>query len=534
MNVLKKNLRITIETLLARGETQREIHRRTGVDRKTIRKYAQMVAQEGTSVGGSTSSTLATDVDAKSSTPAAGVVAGGDAGPADEGSADSRQNPPPRPPATPSLCEPHRAFIEAKVKLGVNATSIYQDLVDLFGFAGAYNSVKRFVGRLRTTDPQRFDVLEFDPGEEAQVDYGQGAPTTKPNGKQGRPYLFVMTLKYSAKSFRKTVWKTSQEVWCRLHEEAFRSFGGAPKYVVLDNLKEGVITPDIYDPVLNPLYAAMLKHYGAVADPCRVRDPDRKGTVENAVQHTQDTGLKGRTFESIEKQNEHLADWEERWAARRIHGRKKRQVMEMFLEEKPFLQALPVEPYRYFRDEVRTVDDSGLVQVDGSFYAAVPARLHSEVKVRIYETTVEIQSMTGEILRRHSKSKRKGSIVMDPEDRIFNPSRETTRLLAKLAKVGPSTRALGYTAFTTLGRPGHKLLYALASLPRHFRSADIEAVAAEALKNGTFSFRVIKGALEARHAQAPQEPALLQAGDGIRPVSEYQTFFDTHSKSNKE
>jgi len=43
---------------------------------------------------------------------------------------------------------------------------------------------------------------------------------------------------------------------------------------VLDNLREGVLVPDVYDPTLNPLYRDVLAHYGAVAMPCRVRDPD--------------------------------------------------------------------------------------------------------------------------------------------------------------------------------------------------------------------------------------------------------------------
>jgi hypothetical protein len=60
-----------------------------------------------------------------------------------------------------------------------------------------------------------------------------------------------MTLKYSRRSFRKVVWKSGQGVWAKLHEEAFRYFGGCPQYVVLDNLKEGVIKPDIYEPELN-------------------------------------------------------------------------------------------------------------------------------------------------------------------------------------------------------------------------------------------------------------------------------------------
>jgi len=90
---------------------------------------------------------------------------------------------------------------------------------------------------------------------------------------------------------------------------------------VLDNLKEGVVKPDLYEPELNKVYAATLQHYGVVADPARVRDPNRKGSVENAIGHTQATALKGRRFESLEEHNAFLEHWETKWAAPRIHGR---------------------------------------------------------------------------------------------------------------------------------------------------------------------------------------------------------------------
>jgi transposase len=304
MNVLKPHLQTTIKTLLDRGVGQREIERKIGVDRKTIRRYERihdLVDLEGNDPS-------------KSPTPATGFC--------DE----SGQNAPPWPPASKekipkhavSACDPHREWIEEQLRLGRNATAIYQDLVERFGFTHRYNSVKRFVRGLKKKDPQQYDRLEFLPGEEAQVDYGKGAPTLQGNGRYRSPRLFVMSLKHSGRAFRKVVWKSSKETWCRLHEEAFRYFKGCVHYVCLDNLKEGVIKPDIYEPELNVVYAAMLSHYGVIADTARVRDPNRKGTVENAVKYTQDTALKGRRFESIEAQNEWLMHWEERWAARRI------------------------------------------------------------------------------------------------------------------------------------------------------------------------------------------------------------------------
>lgn len=501
---MKSHLRVTIETLVAHGVSQHEIARRTRVDRKTIRLYERKAK----------SPTLAT---------------GSDPGPG--------QNPPPRPPApgltTVSACEPHRGWIEAQVQFGRNATSIYQDLVERHGFASRYNSVKRFVGRLKAREPERFDVLEFLPGEEAQVDYGQGAPTLWKPGVYRRPYLFVMTLKYSGKCFRKVVWKTDQETWARLHEEAWRSFGGCSQYVVLDNLKEGVIKPDIYEPELNPVYAEMLRHYGVVADPCRVRDPNRKGSVESAIQHTQGTALKGRRFESIEEQNEWLAHWEERWAAPRIHGRKKRQVIEMFREEQPHLRALPLTGFSCFKAGTRTVDDAGLVQVDGVYYAALPAPLGSKVQVRVHASEIEIIDASGTVLRRHAKGERKGQFVLEQEDRLFNPSRETGRLLDKAGKIGPKTALLAQTLFARLGRPGQRALHGLTNLPRTYTCAEIEAVCGRFLDADCVSYAAIRSALErqAATASAPA-PELAQEGPAIRTIDEYQTFWETHSQTS--
>ena len=98
-----------------------------------------------------------------------------------------------------------------------------------------------------------------------------GALTLYRPGKYRRPFLFVLSLKYSGKAFRKVVWKVDQQTWARLHEEAFRAMGGSVAYVVLDNLKQGVIKPDLYEPQLNPVYTAMLAHY----DACRTGEESR-------------------------------------------------------------------------------------------------------------------------------------------------------------------------------------------------------------------------------------------------------------------
>ncbi len=512
MNVLKPHKKATIFTLLQNRVSQHEIHRKTGIDRKTIRRYGR---------------------EFENSPMAAGPVAGAD------------QNPPGWLPASAvskatkitkqaaSACGQYREWIEEQVRLGRNAVSIYQDLVEKHGFAHKYNSVKRFVRQLKRREPERFDVFEFLPGEEAQVDYGQGAPTLHAaTGKYRKPYLFVMTLRYSRKSFRNVVWATNQQVWARLHEEAFRSFGGCPQYVVLDNLKEGVIKPDIYEPKLNPVYQSMLSHYGVVADPARVGDPNRKGSVENAIGHTQGTALKGRKFDTIEKQNQWLAHWEERWAAPRIHGRAMRQVSEMFLEEKPSLRPLPLEWFKYFEYGTRTVDDCGLVRVKDSFYAALPANPGDEVRVRIFANEIEIFDLDGLRLRSHIKTEKKGDYRINPEDRLFNPSRETERLILRAEKIGPGTAELCRAMFKRQGRLGQKAIYGIVNLSRHHKRDDIEKASQFALARQTLSYQAIKRMLErTRPGNAP--PALKQTDPIIRPLTEYQSFWEINSQFNR-
>jgi transposase/5S rRNA maturation endonuclease (ribonuclease M5) len=530
MNVLKPHLKATIRTLLDKGISQREINRTTGVDRKTIRKYDRLddlsESQEDFPPKSPTVQEVATGLE-------------------DE----SVQNPPPRPPAPEkklpkharSTCEPHREWIEEQVRLGRNATSIYQDLVERFGFTHKYNSVKRFVRGLKKKDPRQYDRLEFLPGEEAQVDYGTGALTLHSSGKYRRPRLFVMALKYSGRAFRKVVWKSGQETWCRLHEEAFRYLGGCTQYVTLDNLKEGVIKPDIYDPELNSLYAAVLEHYNVVADPARVADPNRKGTVENAVKHTQTTALKGRRFDSIDAQNDWLMHWEERWAAPRIHGRAKRQVAEMFREEKPYLEPLPLAPFRYFEQATRTVYDDGTIQVDKAYYAAAPAPLHRKVVVRIFDDQIEILDPGRmEVIRRHQRSRRPGSVLMRPEERIFNPSRETDRLLARAEMIGPHTFSLCEMWFNQEGRTGQRRMYGLVNLVRHFAARHVEKASELAKRNGLRSLKALRRMVESMAAESDEAESgqdhdgLTQEHPLIRSGGDYAAFWNQHAAQRTE
>src|SRR3974390_1323574 len=338
-----------------------------------------------------------------------------------------------------SACTAYREAIELGLSRGRNAVAIYQDLVSEYGFASSYQSVQRFVRRRRGTQtPEARVVIVTAAGQEAQVDYGTGPMVRDPESrKYRRTRLFVMTLGCSRKSVRLLTFRSSAHIWAELHERAFRRLGGATRIVVLDNLREGVLIPDIYDPALNPLYPDVRAHYGAVGMPCRIQDPDRKGKVESGVGHAQKTPLKGLRFESMEEAHAYLDHWEQHWADPRIHGTTKRQVAAMFAEEKPTLLPLPLEPFRYYQFGERIVHLDGCVEVEAAYYGAPPGWIGRQVQVQWDSLHVRLlDPRTGQLLREHLCQQRGCHRIKD-EDRPRQTPLGTRQLLCRAERAGP-------------------------------------------------------------------------------------------------
>jgi len=385
-----------------------------------------------------------------------------------------------------SACEAYRDAIELGLSRGRNAMAIWQDLVDQFGFASSYQSVQRFVRKLHGTQtPEARVVITTPPSQEAQVDYGTGPMVRDPETrKYRRTRLFVMTLGCSRKAVRLLTFRSSAHIWAELHERAFRRLGGATLIVVLDNLREGVLIPDIYDPALNPLYRDVLAHYGAVAMPCRIQDPDRKGKVESGVGHAQKTPLKGLRFECLAEAQTYLDRWEERWADTCIHGTTKRQVAAMFAEEKPFLLPLPIEPFRYYQYGERIVHLDGCVEVEAAYYGAPPGWIGRVVKVQwdaLYVRLLDPKS--GQLLREHVRQKR-GWYRIKPDDQTKRTPLRTSQLLWRAGQAGAHIGALCDAIHRRQGELGVRRILGILSLAKKYGTAAVDDACTAALEMG--------------------------------------------------
>lgn len=399
-----------------------------------------------------------------------------------------------------SICEPHRTFIESEVAKGRNAVAIYQDLVEHHGYTNAYDAVKRFVRTLRPVESKISCRFETAPGQEAQVDYGEGAPTLDArSGKYRKPRLFVMALGYSRHAFRAVVERSSQQTWCELHEQAFAYFGGAPAMIRLDNLREGVLDPDVYDPELNRLYAALLQHYGVIALPCRPYAPDLKGKVESAVGYTQATALTGRRFASIDEQNAFLRHWNERWAATRIHGTIKRQVREMFEQERSSLLALPAARFEYYRVGERRVHLDGHVEIEGAYYSAPSRYAGTGVIVHIGRLWVRIiDPHTHQLIREHAIVGKGQRRTVDADLPKQTPP-QVEKLVARTAQIGPAAASLARRIENDRGALALRTLFGMLDLARRYGPEPVERACELANAAGSSRVRFLRTYLS-RHA----------------------------------
>ena len=436
-------------------------------------------------------------------------------------------------PSTPSTCEGFRDTIEEALARGRNAKAIWQDLVDDHGFRGSYQSVKRFVRKHEgPIAPDARAVIVTPPGEEAQVDYGTG-PLVRDieSGKYRRTRLFVLTLGFSRKCVRLLCFKSSARIWSELHEKAFRRLGGTPKVLVLDNLGEGVIKPDFHDPKLNPVYRDMLAHYGACALPCRVNDPDRKGKVERGVGHAKQTPLKGQRFESLEQAQAYLDRWEENWADTRIHGTTKRQVAAMFAEEKPTLQPLPLEPFRYFQFGERRVNLDGCVEVEAAYYSAPPRWIGRSVQVQWNEHLVRLLDPgNGQLLREHQRQPR-GIHRIHEDDRSKRTPLTTTQLLARASKAGQSIGTFCQKLFDNEGQVAIRRIQGVMAMAKRYGAATTDDVCKLALEMGVSRYSFVRNYLAKNGALTN---ALKQADPIIRQLDLYRDLIAERTKENPE
>ena len=493
-NVLAVARQHAIIVLAQWGWSQRQIAAQLGIDRSTVKRYVDREFAE--------------DSPEPAAGPKPAISIAGSAG---------RQ----------SKCRPHEEAIKAALDRGLSAQRIWQDLQSDHDFKGSCQSVRRFVRKLGSACPVPFRRMECEPGEEAQIDFGTGAPIITPDGKRRRTHVLRVVLSHSRKAYSEVVFRQTTEDFIRAIENAFHHFRGVPKTLVVDNLKAAVIQPDHYDPDLNPKIRAFADHYGTVVLPTRSYTPRHKGKVERGVAYVQDNALKGKRFSSLQEQNDYLSDWERNIADTRIHGTTRKQVKKTFEEvERPALSPLPLERFPSFTEVKRKVNRDGHVEVDKAYYSAPPEYLTHQVWVRWDSRTVRIFNHRMEQIAFHVKHEPGRFSTLPrhiPVQKRSGVEKGAAYLLGKTSLIGQQAGLWARDMIRDRGVEGVRVLQGLLGLSNRHGADAMEHACEIARTHGSYRLRTLRELIH-RKGDRQQQFDFISEHDLIRPLADYGEF----------
>ena len=249
-------------------------------------------------------------------------------------------------PTHESLSSPFEEQIRQWIDAGVQMTTIHQRLVEHFHFVGSYSSVRRLVNTFKKSYSKATCILDFVPGEAAQVDFGKGPDITDAfTGQKTKTWIFVMTLCFSRHMYAEVVTNQKVETWLACHRRAFEWFDGLPAKLIVDNAKCAITRACFRDPEVQRSYGELAEGYGFLISPCPPAQPQKKGRVESGVKYVKKNFVPLRQFRSLADANEQLRGWLTQTAGNRVHGTTHQKPLTLFAEaEKLMLRPLPDVP----------------------------------------------------------------------------------------------------------------------------------------------------------------------------------------------
>jgi hypothetical protein len=199
-------------------------------------------------------------------------------------------------------------------------------------------------------------------------------------------------------------------VLLRCHQNAFAFFGGWPKELLYDNMKQVKLTPGPHG-AWNPLFLDFVHHYGITPHACRVRRPRTKGKGERAVGYVRENFLAGRSFTGWDDLHGQARHWLTHTANVRIHATTGERPIDL-LEAEQLTKLTSIASYRLCQTSVRTVDVEGFVHLEGSRYSMPPEHVGQPVVVEQGESRIPLRR-GDRIIAEHPRAKRRGECVVD-------------------------------------------------------------------------------------------------------------------------
>ena len=428
-------------------------------------------------------------------------------------------------PTHQSLSRAYEEQIRKWVERNVCMTTIHQALADQFGFAGSYSSVRRLVQRLKLHQPKATCILDFAPGEAAQVDFGKGPDITDAfTGQMFKTWIFVMTLCFSRHQYAEIVTNQRVSTWLSCHRRAFEFFNGAPARVIIDNPKCAITRACFRDPEVQRSYGELAEGYGFLISPCPPRDPQKKGRVEAGVKYVKNRFVPLRQFRSLADANGQLRQWVTETAGNRIHGTTRQKPLTLFAEsEKHLLKPLPDVPVEIAAWCRVKLHGNCHVQFEKASYSAPFTLIRQNLWLKATDATVKIYHDL-KLVAVHPRLRKPGarSTVDEhmPPESIAYKLQDPQWCLRQAEAIGSDCHRLIRALFSDRVLDNLRAAQGIVGLGKKYGAMRLENACTRALHFDNPRYRTVKIILEKGLDQAP-----LQADPSVGiPLSSVYTL----------
>lgn len=431
-----------------------------------------------------------------------------------------------QPELPPSRPQPNWATVAEDLrKDAVTLQLLWQEYRDQHPDGYSYSQFRRrYREHLKVTPEPRMRRTPT-PAETCEVDYaGMTMPVMAPDGER-QVSIFVGTLPFSTIIYTEATWTQTTEDWLGSHVRMFNAWGGSVPKLVPDNLKTGVTHPSFYDPVLNPSYLALARHYEIGVVPARVRHPRDKPLAENGVQQVERwvlAPLRNRTFFSLDALNAAMAEKLAELNNRPLSADSTQTRASLFAEyEKPKLQTLPIEPFEIGRWQRFKLGADYHIRIDGVAYSAPFGLIGKPVDVYCTASLIGIfhqgERVASHPLRRPEPGALRPTVTLDehrpPQHRAA--ARLTPEAVReKVAAIGGTLMVLSDKIFLRADHPEQaaRQVAGLFALGKKYGADALQTAATAALCANVHSYAYVRQWLTSGQTALTSEPTSSGAG----------------------
>jgi transposase len=379
----------------------------------------------------------------------------------------------------------------------IDGTTIHQALIRKHGFAGSYSSVRRFLQTLKDSHPRASTVLDFEPGEAAQVDFGKGPKIIDVfTGEVISTWFFVMTLAWSRHQYAELVLDQKVCTWLACHRRAFEFFGGVPQKAIIDNPKCAITRACFRDPQVQRSYGELAEGYGFIISPLPPRAPQMKGRVESGVKDIKRNFMPLRDFHSLRDANRQLKQWVLEQAGNRIHGTTKQKPLSVFVEtERHMLKPLPDVPPEIATWAKVKVHGNCHVQFEKVYYSAPFRLVRRQLWLKATENSVKLfhnLQMVAIHPRLHKPGDRSTIDEHLPPQALAYKMHDPQWCLKQAERIGPACKRLIRALFDDHVLDNLRAAQGIISLDKKYGSSRLESACQRALFFDNPKYRAVK------------------------------------------